>query len=163
MQLRELNLIEVKNQWFSFKSIDVENKRMPLRLAGLKMLAVNNEIDYSTFYDGLLRHASRFYDRIAPPDIVSHMLGLLGFEISEHKVTTSLPREDILSKSDKCFLDVVRENDGVVSFLEIAENFFSNDLSLPAVSVVLNRSPISEKIKSGLYKIRGKEISWEQI
>ena len=163
MQLRELNLIEVKNQWFSFKSIDVENKRMPLRLAGLKMLAVNNEIDYSTFYDGLLRHSNRFYDRIAPPDIVLHILELLGFEITEHKVTTSLPIENVLSKSERCFVEVVNKNDGVVSFLEIAEAFFSNHLSLPAVSVVLTRSPVSDKVETGLYKIRGREISWKQI
>ena len=163
MQLRELDLIEIKNQWFSFKRIDVENKRMPLKLAGLKMLAVNDEIDYLIFYDGLLRHSNRFYDRIAPPDIVLHMLKLLGFEITGDKVTTSLLIENVLSKSEKCFLEIVNKNDGVVSFLEIAEEFFSNNLSLPAVSVVLTRSPVSEKIESGLYKIRGKEVSWKQI
>ena len=69
----------------------------------------------------------------------------------------------MLSKSEKCFLEIVNQHGGVVSFYEIAGGLFSYNFSLPAVSVVFTRSPVSDKVESGLYKIRGKEISWEQI
>jgi len=46
--------------------------------------------------------------------------------------------------------------------LEIAEEFMASGLSLPAAGRTLYTSPIAEKIDSGLYKIRGQKISWNE-
>ncbi len=63
LALKNLNLEKVDNEWFSLKNLteDQDNRRIPLRIAGLKMLAVNSDIDIISFHDGLRRHASRFY------------------------------------------------------------------------------------------------------
>ena len=71
--------------------------------------------------------------------------------------------KDILSQSEKCLISAIRKNGGVASFLEIAEEFFLQGLSLPAVSVTLKRSPIADRVNEGFHKLRGTEISWQDI
>jgi hypothetical protein len=163
--LKSLNLQKVDAEWFSIKNLDrdKEKSKIPLRMAGLKMLAVTPDVDIDTFHEGLRRHASRLYSGIAPMHVINHILPVLGFEINNSKVTTRLLTKGILSESEKSLISAIRKNGDAASFLEIAEEFFLQKLSLPAVSVTLKRSPIVEKVDEGLYKLRGADISWQQI
>jgi hypothetical protein len=163
--LESLNLGKIDKEWFSLKNFetDKDNSKIPLRIAGLKMLAVNPEMEINTFNEGLRRHASRFYASIAPIHIISHILPLLGFEVIDSKVRTNLLTDSALSRSEKSLIAVIRKHEGVASFLEIAEEFFLQRLSLPSVSVTLKRSPIVEKADDGLYILRGTNILWPQI
>jgi len=163
--LKNLNLQKVDKEWFSFKNLDEnsDNNKIPLRIAGLKMLAINPEIEISEFHDGLRRHASRLYTSIAPIHVISHALPILGFEINNSKVTTHLSKKGILSQSENALISAISKNEGVASFLEIAEEFFLWNRSLPSVSKALKQSPIVKKIDEGLYKLRGSDISWQQI
>lgn len=165
MALKNLNLQKIDSEWFSCKSLtqDKDNSKIPLRVAGLKMLAVNPTMNIDTFHDGLRRHASRFYTSIAPVHVIEHILPKLGFEINDSNVSTQLSTKGILSKSEKSLISAISKNEGVASFLEIAEEFFTQNLSLPAVSVTLKRSPIVEKVNEGFHKLRGTEISWQDI
>lgn len=164
--LRKINLMKIDEYWYSLKTYDTESdtSKIPLWTAGMKMLAVKTDINLDTFYDGLRRYANRFYPSIAPINVVSHALKLLGFEINDQQiVSTEQSHKNILSQSEKSLVLAISNNDGVASFLEIAEEFFLQNLSLPAVSVTLKRSPIAEKVEEGFYKLRGTEISWQQI
>lgn len=163
--LESLNLKRVDKEWFSFKDLeeDRDNSKIPLRLAGLKMLAVNPELEISSFHEGVRRHASRFYTSIAPIHVVSHFLPMLGFENNDARVTTHLSTENSLSQSEKVLISAISKNGGIVSFLDVAEEFFLRGLSLPSVSKVLRQSPIVEKIEDGLYKLRGANSTWQQI
>jgi hypothetical protein len=166
--LERLNMFEIEGEWFSLKSIDLNNSRNPFRLAGLKMLTVVSEMKFDDFYGGLLRHVNRFYETIAPPYVVTHILRLIGFIVSDEKVTIGSSTAwkstaDVLARSEKCFLNVVQNRGNVASFLEIAEEFFAQGLSLPAVTIITARSPIAEKLEAGFYKIRGFDVSWDEI
>lgn len=165
LALRNLNLQKIDDEWFTFKSLadDKDNSKIPLRVAGLKMLAVNPTMDIDSFHDGLRRHASRFYSGIAPISVIEHVLPMLGFEIKGSKIWTQLSTKGILSKSEQCLVSAIRKNGGIASFLEVAEEFFLHNLSLPAVSVTLKRSPIVEKVNDGFHKLRDTEISWRDI
>ncbi len=164
--LRGLNLERIEDYWYSLNAHDAENdgSKIPLRIGGLKMLAVKPDIHFDIFYDGLRRYINRLYPSIAPKNVVAHILKLLGFEIDEQELVSSrLNKKNILSQSEKSLASAITRNGGVASFLEIAEEFFLQNLSLAAVSVTLKRSPIVEKVDEGLYKLRGTEISWHQI
>lgn len=165
LTLESLNLKKVDKEWFSFKDLgeDRDNSKIPLRLAGLKMLAVNPELEISSFHEGVRRHASRFYTSIAPIHVVSHFLPILEFEINGTRVTTHLSTEGSLSQSEKVLISAISKNGGIVSFLDVAEEFFLRGFSLPSVSKVLRQSPIVEKIEDGLYKLRGTNSTWQQI
>jgi len=163
--LKNLNLQKTDDEWFTFKSFtdDQDNSKIPLRIAGLKMLAVNPIMNIDSFHDGLRRHASRFYSGVAPIHVIEHILPILGFDLKNYEVSTQLSTKGILSKSEQCLTSAIKKNGGVASFLEIAEEFFLHSLSLPAVSVTLKRSPIAEKTNEGFHKLRGIDISWQQI
>jgi hypothetical protein len=137
--------------------------RLPIVLAGHKMLAVTNEVLFSDFYDGLRRRAGRFFDSISPPDIILHYIKVAGFEVSNDKVFISTEVGNVLSETEKCFVEVAKVNGNVVNFIEVAEEFLQNGFSIAAVSVVLAHSPLVEKIDTGLYKIRGVSVLWQDI
>jgi hypothetical protein len=112
------------------------------------MLTVKPEIDLDIFYDGLRRYANRFYPSIAPINVVSYALKLLGFEINDQQiVSTEQSHKNILSQSEKSLVLAISKNDGVASFLEIAEEFFLQKLSLPSVSKTIKSSPIELALK----------------
>lgn len=164
--LQNLNLQRIEDNWYSLKKYDAESdtSKIPLRIAGLKMLAVKPDIHVDIFYDGLRRYINRFYPSIAPINIIVYVMKLLGFEINNQQIISKkLNNRNILSRSEKSLVSAITKNGGVASFLEIAEEFFLQNLSLPAVSVTLKRSPIAEKVDEGFYKLRGTEISWQQI
>ncbi len=163
--LKDLNLQKIDDEWFTFKSLtdDQDHKKIPLRSAGLKMLAVNPIMNIDAFHDGLRRYASRFYTSIAPFYVIEHILPILGFDVKASQVSSQLPTKGILSKSEQCLISAIKKNGGIASFLEIAEEFFLQKLSLPAVSATLKRSPIAEKVNDGFHKVRGTEISWQDI
>jgi len=165
LALKNLNFQKIDDEWFTFKRLTEEqdNSKIPLRIAGLKMLAVTPIMKFDSFHDGLRRHASRFYSGIAPAHVIEHVLPLLGFNIKSHEVSTQLSTKGILSKSEQCLISAINKNNGVASFLEIAEEFFLHNLSLPAVSVTLKRSSIVERTNEGFHKLRGTDISWQQI
>ena len=148
--LRDLNLKIIEDNWYSFKTYDTEAEKSknPLWTAGVKMLTVKPEIDLDIFYDGLRRYANRFYPSIAPINVVSYALKLLGFEINDQQiVSTEQSHKNILSQSEKSLVLAISKNDGVASFLEIAEEFFLQKLSLPSVSKTIKSSPIELALK----------------
>lgn len=163
--LKNLGFQKIDNEWFTFANIsnDKDNSKIPLRIAGLKMLNVKPSMNIDSFHDGLRRYASRFYASIAPIHVIECIFPILGFEIKNSQISTQLSTEGILSKSEQCLVSAITKNEGIASFLEIAEEFFIEKLSLPAVSVSLRRSPIVEKVNEGFYKIRDTEISWQEI
>jgi hypothetical protein len=163
--LKNINMQKIDSQWFTLKSLadDQDHSRIPLRIAGLKMMAVNPSLDLATFHDGIRRHASRFYESIAPIYVVEKILPILGFELHDSKISTQLSTKGILSQSEKTLISAIRKNGGVASFLEIAEEFFLQNLSLPAVSRTLRVSPIADKVNDGFHILRGQKVGWQHI
>jgi hypothetical protein len=163
LALRSLKLQKIKDPWYSVTEIDRSRNRLPILLAAEKMLWVAEKIEYPDFYDGLRRHSARFFDSIAPPEIVAHYLQVAGFTIMDNTVSSDTKITNPLSKTEECFITAVRANENVANFIDIAEKFLQRGFSIPAVSVVLARSPVVEKIDTGLYKIRGCEVSWSEV
>jgi hypothetical protein len=81
-------------------------------------------------------------------------LNLLDFDIKDNQVTARLPWGTVLSTSEQCFIDLVKNKGPIVTFVEVAEILYENHLSLPAATSMLRKSPIVEKIEMGLYKSR---------
>jgi hypothetical protein len=163
LALRSLKLHKIRDPWYSVTEIDGSRNRLPIVLAAEKMLSAAEKIEYPDFYDGLRRHSARFFDSIAPPEIVAHYIQIAGFTIKDGIVSSDTEITNPLSKTEECFITAVKANENVANFIEIAEEFLQKGFSIPAVSVVLARSPVVEKIDTGLYKIRGCEVSWSNV
>lgn len=153
---------KILDDWYSIASAEAF-KRSPFLTAGLKMQEACGSLKFEEFCDGLRRYVARFYPALAPPDIVRHMLVLLGFDIEGDTITGPIPRGSSLSRAERAFLEALEDQGGVLSLYEVAAAFETRGLSLPAVSALLQHSPIVERIKRGFYGLRGSEVSWEQL
>lgn len=159
----QLNLVKITGDWFSLREFDRPYSKVPIYTAGIKMLSCVPKIDFNVFYDGLRRHAGRFYESMAPTEVVNFTLQGLGFTISNNTVSTNNSTAGVLSRGEDCFIKTIRKYDDVISFFELAEEFLNRGFAIATAAKVAGQSPIVEKTSHNLYIIRGNVVPWEQI
>ena len=161
--LREINLCEIIPGWFSLKE-KRQSGRMPLFRGGLIMIQSCGPLEFTNFCDGLRRYISRHFDAIAPPEVVMHMLRLLGFNVDNNLVSFTGDQHIELGTSDKAILELLDKKGPVLSFQEIVEHILSKGFSFStATSRIMPGSPIIEKVEQGIYKLRGYNETWHDL
>jgi hypothetical protein len=159
-----LNFRMITNNWYSLENFEKYKKsKIPIFTASQKMLYLVGEMKIETLLDGIARHTERFNFRLAPPEVVNYTLTKLGFSINDGIIRSTIPYDVKFSRSELSFIDTVRKYGNVVSFFEIVEEFTLKDLSIPAVALLARRYAIVERIEGNLYKIRGTQVSGNQI
>lgn len=161
--LKHLGFKEIMPDWYTIASGDF-TPRWPILKAGLAMMEVCGPLEFNLFCDGIRRYISRFYDAIAPPDVMKAHLEVLGFEVEDGYVCWHETPSGYLADSDKCFIEVINKYGPIVTFQEVVEVFQEKGFSIAtATARVLPQSPIVEKVEFGLYKLRGQNHSWDNI
>ncbi|GIK54942.1 MAG: hypothetical protein HND44_01050 [Chloroflexi bacterium] len=161
--LKHLGYKEVDHDWYTIATAE-NTTRWPILKAGLAMMEVCGPLEFSVFCDGTRRYISRFYDILAPPRVMKAHIEALGFEVEDDYVSWNETPTGYLAESDKCFVQVVEKHGTVVTFQEVVEFFQEKGFSIAtATARVLPQSPIVEKVETGLYKIRGRNHTWEDI
>lgn len=153
---------ELMEGWYTF-AFGAEIENSPIENAGLKMIEACGPLEFSIFMDGLRRHVSRYNLTLAPVKVVERILKVLGFELEDNIVKWKGMLPEILTESDKAFIEATSNYGPVVSFYEVVQTFLENNLSLPSATRVLDQSPIVEKLDVGFYKLRGITVTWEDI
>jgi len=121
-------------------------------------------LEFDSFCDGLRRYISRHFDAIAPPEVILHMLLLIGFKVENNIVSFTGEQRVELGRSDKAILELLDKKGPVLSYQEIVEHILSKGFSFPtATSRIMPGSPIIEKIEQGIYKLRGYNETWHDI
>lgn len=160
--MERLTLVKVCEDWYSY-SADRPSTRNPVRNAANKILVACGEVDAASFCDGLRRYVSRHFPALAPIEVILRLLHLWGFRIDQDGVIGPTAAASVLAKSEKLFLELLRAKGPVVSIYEVAEHLMSGGLSLPAVTRVLQRSPIVERLDRGMYGLRGSRTDWTDL
>ena len=161
--LKEIKLREIIPGWFSITEKS-QSGRIPIFRGGLIMMQSCGSLEFNSFCDGLRRYISRHFDAIAPPEVIIHMLHLLGFRVENNIVSYTGEEYIELGRSDKSILELLDKQGPVLSFQEIVEHFLSKGFSFPtATSRILPISPIIEKIEQGIYKLRGYNETWHDL
>ena len=113
---------------------------------------------------GGIRHAvSRTDFPVPPPDVMIHLLEEYGYVCSDNLFCWDKPVNETLSEGEMIIMGCLKRVGPVVHHAELAGEFIRSPLSFPALHATLGRSPIFEKIDSGLYKLRGAPVTSEQI
>jgi len=60
-------------------------------------------------------------------------------------------------------MDCLRRNGPVVHHVEIAEAFVGSELSFASLHQTLSHSPLFDRIATGLYKLRGQQVTREAL
>lgn len=162
--LRHLGFGEVIHEWYTLVSGDLPTSKWPILNAGLAMMEVCGPLEFELFCDGLRRYSSKFFDVLAPSTVIAAHLEALGFRLEKGYVSWYESLKGHLAYSDRCFVEFAGQRGPIVSFPEIVEIFQEKGYSIAtATSRVLPQSPVVERVEVGLYKIRGRKHTWDDI
>ena len=100
---------------------------------------------------------------VPPPEVMSYLLEEYGYACSDNLFCWNKPVNETLSESETIIMECLKRNGPVVHHAELASEFIRSPLSFAALHPTLQRSPIFEKIDSGLYKLRGAPVTSEHI
>ena len=165
--LNEIGLDEATSGWFTIKSKEIIHKKWPILNTSLQIIKICGPVNFSSICDGIERSIKRHYGMISPPFVIKRHLEILGFKFTENipSISTELQKQEIeISDSEKLFLSIFNAIGPVVHSNEVVKAFEEAGFSASAAtSKVLPQSPIVEKVDHALYKLRGQEITTEDI
>jgi hypothetical protein len=68
-----------------------------------------------------------------------------------------------LSKGEIIIIGCMKQHGNVVYHIELAQSFLDSELSFPSLHATLKHSPLFAKVDQGLYKLRGKAVTPQEI
>jgi len=162
--LHSMNLTEVIPGWFTLAGEFVLAKNTPLFRAGLIMMQACGPLPFESFCDGLRRYISRHFEALAPAEVVGSMLKSFGFNIEKNMVSYEGEERVIIEGSEKLLLELLKEKGPVLNFQEMVEFYLDKGISSATPTTrIMPDSPIIERIDQGLYKLRGRAVTWQEI
>ena len=106
---------------------------------------------------------SRSMFPVPPPDVMAEILGIYGYQCHDELYSWDGEIDAKLSAGETIIMNCLKEIGPVLHHSELALAFTESDLSFPTLHATLNSSPLFDKINSGLYKLRGREITLQDI
>lgn len=164
--LEQIGLYEAIPNWFTIKNKEVIHARWPLLNTTLQIIQYCGPLELQIVCDGIRRSIQRHYDAVAPPKVIEKHLEILGFTCTDGIINNNknIIPEVKLSSSEELFLELYKSKGPVLHFQEIIDAFNTNDLSMSsATTKVLPHSPIVQKIDVGLYTLRGRNVTYDEI
>ncbi len=111
-----------------------------------------------------LRHIlSRSGFPVPPPDVINEIVLIHGYKCDSELYYWDGDYDTNLSPSETVIINCMEHIGPVLHHSELVYAFLESNLSLSALSAVLNYSPLFVKVESALYKLRGKSISSQDI
>lgn len=162
--LKTQDITEIIPGWFSYSGKTALDKKTSLFRAGLIMMQACGPLNFESFCDGLRRYISRHFDSLAPTEVIKHVLKNFGFKIENNLVSYEGKEKVQFSYSDTTLMNLLHERGHVLSFHDIVKYFQASDFSFATATCrVMQDSPILEKIEPGLYKLRGSEVTMQDL
>jgi len=113
---------------------------------------------------GGVRHAVYKTDYpVPPPYLMGKILQEYGYSYEEDLYFWNGPANENLSDAESIIITCIKENGPVVHHSELAQDFINSSLSFPALHATLSRSPLFDRIGNGLYKLRGRTVTENDI
>ena len=106
---------------------------------------------------------SRSVFPVPPADVMAEILRIGGYQSEDELYYWEGTYGEKLSKGEIIIMNCLEQIGAVLHHSELVHAFIERELSLPALSATLNSSPLFDKVESGLYKLRGKEVSYQDI
>ncbi len=156
----------ISDDWYMLRPQKRGQKNHHLRAVFynvLKMLKFCGSLELKDVCGGLRKHVSRGGYLVPPPSILAQVLTAHGFQLRDGYVSWQHENPSTASSSEEVVLREIDRNGPIVSHFELVQAFAQSELSLPALSVTLRYSPLFTKVETGLYKLRGKNITQGDI
>ena len=106
---------------------------------------------------------SRSMFPVPPPDVMAEILRINGYQCQDELYSWDGEIDEKLSTGETIIMNCLDNIGPVLHHSELADAFTESDLSFPSMHPTLNRSPLFQGFDRGLYKLRGKEVTNEEI
>ena len=106
---------------------------------------------------------SRSVFPVPPPDVMAEILRIDGYQCDDELYYWDGAYDENLSKGETIIMNCLEQIGPVLHHSELAHAFIESNLSFPLLHVTLNSSPLFDKVESALYKLRGREVTYQDI
>ena len=100
---------------------------------------------------------------VPPPDAMAEILRINDYQCEDELYYWDGTYDEKLSKGETIIMNCLEEIGPVLHHSELVHAFVESELSFPTLHATLNSSPLYDKIESGLYKLRGKVVTYQDI
>ena len=100
---------------------------------------------------------------VPPPDVMAEILGVTGYQCDDELYYWADSYDENLSKGEIIIMNCLEKTGPVLHHTELIQAFIESDLSVPSLHATLQRTPLFHTIEFGLYKLRGKEVTYQDI
>ena len=104
---------------------------------------------------------SRSVFPVPPPDVMAEILRIDGYQCDDELYYWDGAYDENLSKGETIIMNCLEQIGPVLHHSELAHAFIESNLSFPLLHVTLNSSPLFDKVESALYKLRGREVTYQ--
>ena len=106
---------------------------------------------------------SRSIFPVPPPDVMAEILKIRGYRYDDESYYWEGTYEKNLSEGEVIIMDCLEDIGPVLHHSELVLAFIESKLSLPTLEAVLNYSPLFDRIEHGLYKLRGRKVTYQDV
>ena len=100
---------------------------------------------------------------VPPPGVMAEILGVTGYQCDDELYYWADSYDENLSKGEIIIMNCLEKTGPVLHHTELIQAFIESDLSVPSLHATLQRTPLFHTIEFGLYKLRGKEVTYQDI
>ena len=100
---------------------------------------------------------------VPPPDVMAEILRINGYQCDDELYHWADSYDENLSKGEIIIMNCLEQTGPVLHHTELIQAFIESDLSVPSLHATLKRTPLFHTIGFGLYKLRGKEVTYQNI
>ena len=100
---------------------------------------------------------------VPPPDVMTEILRIDSYQCDDELYYWEGDYDQNLNKGESIIMHCLEQIGPVLHHFELVQAFIKSELSLPTLPATLNSSPLFDKVESGLYKLRGKEVTYQDI
>ena len=100
---------------------------------------------------------------VPPPDVMAEVLSIHNYECKDELYYWDGAYDENLNEGETIIMDCLEHIGPVMHHSELVNAFIESDMSFPLLHATLNYSPLFDRIEYGLYKLRGKKITYQDM
>ena len=128
-----------------------------------KMFQYCGPLPIDEICSGLRHSVSRTNFPVPPPEVMKKILLTSGYIESKDRYSWGGEFCEDLNSGEITIINCLNQKGKIISHSELAQSFIESEYSFPLLHRTLYLSPLFKKIETGLYKLRGIEVTSEEI
>ena len=128
-----------------------------------KMFQYCGPLDIDDICAGLRHVLSRTRFPVPPPDVMDEIIRICDYICEDELYYWDGTYDEHLNEGEIIIMNCSERTGPVFHHVELIQAFIESNLSFPSLHGTLKRTPLFHTIEFGLYKLRGREVTYQDI